>query len=154
MLRVFVYGTLKPGEAYYSIYCEPLAVQVQPALTQGQLYHLPQGYPALTVGKNWVTGALLHFRDDSGLAALDAFEDYDPTLPEGENEYQRQCRPIYTLTRQPLGDAWMYVMQGDRVRHRGGIAIPSGVWSRAQWPSILPEGSRPIPAKETPLPPL
>ncbi len=149
MLKVFVYGTLKPGEAYYTRYCEPYTVQVQPALTRGQLYHLPQGYPALTPGEGWVTGVLLHLRDDTGLAALDAFEDYNPALPASENEYQRQCRPVYSCDRHPLATAWMYVMAPARAQAHGGILIAAGVWSQAQWPSIAPEDAVLRTAKET-----
>lgn len=138
MLKVFVYGTLKPGEAYYGQYCAPYVANVIPSLTRGCLYHLPQGYPALTVGDRWVTGTLLHFRDDTILAQMDAFEDYDPARLETENRYSRQWRPVFTPERQAIGSAWMYVMEASRVARHASIFIPEGQWSRQQWPSILP----------------
>ncbi|MEM0979115.1 MAG: gamma-glutamylcyclotransferase family protein [Cyanobacteria bacterium P01_H01_bin.58] len=136
MLLVFVYGTLKPGEAYYEEYCAPYVVSVTPSLTRGCLYHLPQGYPALTVGDRWVTGSLLHFRNDSRLAQMDEFEDYNTAVPAVQNLYIRQWRPIFTTDQQPLGSAWMYVMQVSRVVSYGGVLIPEGQWSQQHWPSI------------------
>jgi gamma-glutamylcyclotransferase (GGCT)/AIG2-like uncharacterized protein YtfP len=139
MVNVFVYGTLKPGEAYYETFCQPHAVATVPALTQGCLFHLSLGYPGLTVGDGWVTGALLQFRDAAAIARMDAFEDYDPNLPDTENQYIRQLRPVFSPSRQPLGTAWMYVMSPQRIHQHNGILIPEGVWSRQQWPSIAPE---------------
>ena len=136
MLTVFVYGTLKPGEAYYKPYCEPYVVTVVPALTRGCLFHLPEGYPAMTLGDGWVTGALLQLRDDQAIAHMDELEDYDPALSQADNLYIRQLRPVFSMERQPLGLAWLYWMRPERVRQSGGIPIPAGVWSRQQWPSI------------------
>ena len=47
MLRLFVYGTLKSGQARHHL----LAAQArtEPAQVCGQLYHLPAGYPMLVV---------------------------------------------------------------------------------------------------------
>lgn len=154
MLKVFVYGTLKPGEAYYKEYCEPYVLEAMPALTKGCVFHLPQGYPAMTLGdllpktldnfpletlhERYVTGALLHLKDEAAIAPMDEFEDYDPTLSEAENLYIRQLRPVFSLDYQPLGSAWMYVMQPERVHQYGGILVPTGNWSREQWHSIAP----------------
>jgi gamma-glutamylcyclotransferase (GGCT)/AIG2-like uncharacterized protein YtfP len=142
MPQIFVYGTLKPGEAYYETYCQPHVVATVPALTQGRLFHLPQGYPALTVGTGWVTGALLQFPDASAIAQMDAFEDYHPHLPDDENQYVRQLHPIFSLHHEPLGTAWMYIMSPQRVQQYHGILLPEGVWSQQQWPSIRPGGVR------------
>lgn len=139
MIQIFVYGTLKPGEAYYERYCKPHVETAIAAWVRGQLYHLPQGYPAVTVGDGWVSGALLHLRDESALAALDRFEDYDPAQPPEANEYTRHCLPVFDSDRAPLGHAWVYLMAVERVQHYGGILIPDGIWSRAQWHSIAPD---------------
>lgn len=138
MIHVFVYGTLQPGEAYHRPYCEPHLVEATPALTRGHLYHLPVGYPALTEGTDWVAGSLLTLRDEAALAALDRFEGYDAQLPADDNEYERRQWPVFSRDRLPLGSAWMYRMTPAQVRQRGGLYIPAGTWSRAQWPSITP----------------
>ncbi|MEL6382427.1 MAG: gamma-glutamylcyclotransferase family protein [Cyanobacteria bacterium J06626_18] len=136
MIQVFVYGTLKPGEAYYAEYCEPYVVEAVPAIAQGHLFHLPMGYPAMTLGEGYVTGALLQLKDEGEIAHMDDFEDYDPALPEAENLYLRQLRPVFSLEHQPLGQAWMYMMLLERVQQYQGIPVSSGNWSRQQWPSI------------------
>lgn len=135
-LSVFVYGTLKPGEAAYRQYCEPYVVSATSAWVRGHLFHLPQGYPALTEGDRWVEGTVLSFQDERAIAHIDAFEDYEPTLPDAENLYVRRSRSIFSSERQPLGHAWVYLMAPQQVVALGGIAIPDGVWSRQFWPSI------------------
>jgi len=136
MFPVFVYGTLKPGESAYDTFCAPHGAEATPALTRGCLFHLPQGYPALTVGDRWVTGALLTFPDDRAIAHMDAFEDYDPARPAEHNAYIRQRQPVFAPDYTALGEAWLYVMAREQVRQCGGVWIPEGVWSRSHWPSI------------------
>ncbi|MGF1459553.1 MAG: gamma-glutamylcyclotransferase [Leptolyngbyaceae cyanobacterium] len=58
MLKIFVYGTLKPSEVAFARYCQPWVIESQMAYVKGRLFHLPQGYPALTEGDRWVQGAL------------------------------------------------------------------------------------------------
>jgi gamma-glutamylcyclotransferase (GGCT)/AIG2-like uncharacterized protein YtfP len=136
MLAVFVYGTLKPGEAAYKRYCEPYVVKAQVAWVQGHLFHLPQGYPALTEGDRWVEGTWLQLRDAAAIAQMDAFEDYIPTRPDTENLYVRRPCDVFSRARRPLGRAWVYRMERQQVLALGGIEVPTGVWSRHQWPSI------------------
>ncbi len=73
MLRVFVYGSLKPGYWNYQRYCAKKIVEEQPALTRGELYHLKLvGYPAMTEGDRLVQGFVLSFTDFSVLEQLDS----------------------------------------------------------------------------------
>lgn len=136
MYPVFVYGTLKPQEAAYEKYCAPFVVSAQPATMRGELFHLPQGYPAMTTGRHWITGALLTFHDKSAIARIDLFEDYDPARPPAANGYQRCTRAVFSTTQQSLGWAWVYLMPYGRVTSTGGTPITNGVWSRQQYPSI------------------
>jgi len=134
-LRVFVYGTLKPGEANYD-YLQGKTFSVCDAVTKGHLYHLPTlGYPALIPGTGTVYGSLLHFIDPEILAHLDALEGYAPDRPARENEYQRQQLAVYSLNGAPLGQAWGYVMTPEHVKELGGILLPSGWWSGRELPS-------------------
>jgi gamma-glutamylcyclotransferase (GGCT)/AIG2-like uncharacterized protein YtfP len=110
MLRVFVYGTLKPGERNFERYCADFAVVSEPALARGYLFDLPMGYPAMTAGAGWVHGFVLSFEDPAALAVLDELEGYLPDRPEAENEYYRAAVETYTPERQPLGPAWAYLM--------------------------------------------
>ncbi|WP_016922903.1 gamma-glutamylcyclotransferase family protein [Prochlorothrix hollandica] len=148
-LGIFVYGTLKPGGQYHQRYCQgdlqrergfqgpfpsPL---VQAAMVPGRLYHLPQGYPALTDGEGWVMGVLLRWQGAGAvlqrlLADLDDLEDYDPqTAAVGQgagNLYDRQWRGVYHPDGRFWSYGWVYVMGRDRAQALGGRWLPGGSW--------------------------
>lgn len=128
--QVFVYGTLKPGERAYPAFCEAYVVSVQPAVTVGRVYHLPMGYPAMTLEEGRVMGVCLTFEEEAVLSKLDDFEEYDPYDPE-ESLYQRLRRPVTAADGTALGEAWLYVMPVQQVRQLNGIWLPEGYWSEA-----------------------
>lgn len=128
-LKVFVYGTLKPGEANYQHYCEGKVKTQTPAYTLGNLYALPFGYPAMTVGKNQVQGFLLEFSDPKVLSSLDRLEDYQEQRASNLNEYYRSLTLVYSFDDRPITQAWAYYMKSDRVRQYGGIEVVSRNWS-------------------------
>ena len=127
-MKVFVYGTLKPGECNYLRYCEGKVVDACPAIARGQLFALPAGYPAMIFEEGRVYGFLLCFADSTILADLDELEDYHPGRDRAQNEYQRESIEVFDLNFQPLGTAWAYFMLPDRVRSLGGIFIRDGTW--------------------------
>lgn len=129
MLKVFVYGTLKPGECNYQRFCAGKVVEEKRASVQGHLFALPIGYPAMTPGDGRVQGYLLTFADPEVLQVLDLLEDYHPErLPE-DNQYNRQLIETFNLAGEPLETAWAYLMSPLKVRSCGGIFLPSGWWS-------------------------
>ncbi|WP_293124302.1 gamma-glutamylcyclotransferase [Microcoleus sp. bin38.metabat.b11b12b14.051] len=127
-MKVFVYGTLKPGESNYLRYCEGKVVDACPAIARGQLFALPIGYPAMVTGDGNVYGFLLNFANSAILEDLDRLEDYHPLREPTENEYQRQEVEICDRHLKPLGTAWAYFMTPDRVRALRGIWLPDGTW--------------------------
>ncbi|MBE9127713.1 MULTISPECIES: gamma-glutamylcyclotransferase family protein [unclassified Coleofasciculus] len=129
-LKVFVYGTLKPGEISYNRYCVGKVVEEIRAIAFGKLFDLPVGYPAMTPGDIAVSGFLLTFTDPAILGVLDELEGYNPNRTLDKNEYYRQKVQIYNLARQSLGWAWVYLMNCERVNRLGGIPIQSGCWSQ------------------------
>ena len=129
LIRVFVYGTLKPGENNYQYYCKGKTVTEVPAYTWGQLYHLAVGYPGMTRGNNKVIGWLLIFEDKQILANLDLLEDYQEGRVPELNEYNRQQVPIYSLAGDYLGTAWCYVMSLAKVLEKKGILIKNEQWN-------------------------
>lgn len=129
MVKVFVYGTLKPGEANYQHYCAAKVVEVKKAIAFGQLFSLPVGYPAMTLGNSPVRGFLLSFSDSEILHQLDYLEDYDSQRPIGENEYHRQQIQVYDTALNSLGKAWTYLMTPEQVRAFGGVLLTDGWWS-------------------------
>lgn len=130
MLKIFVYGTLKPNEANFQRFCQPHLHDAQPALTEGKLYHLTRrGYPAMTLETGWVEGFLITFTDHRVLQTLDELEDYQSGRSPQFNEYQRQKRPIYTPTKTFLEEAWTYIMLPETVTKLGGIPLNHNKWS-------------------------
>ncbi len=129
LVRVFVYGTLKPGEANYQKYCADKVVDAQRATAQGQLFILLMGYPAMTPGDKQVNGYLLSFADSGILHCLDELEDYQPARKFSENLYIRQQIEVFNLQKISLAWAWVYLMTPDRVSQIGGVRQPDGWWS-------------------------
>ena len=128
-IKIFVYGTLKPGEINYQHYCAGVAIAATRAYTWGKLYNLPIGYPAMTLGNSKVEGFLLTFADPAILDRLDELEDYDPMRSPLENEYHRQKIMVYKTSGESIGEAWSYVMTFEKVRQLRGVFLPSGCWS-------------------------
>ncbi len=129
-LKVFVYGTLKPGEMNYPVYCEGNVLEFARAYVLGNLYHLAQrGYPGMTWGNRKIGGFLLTFTDETVLTKLDELEDYQPGRSPQENEYNRCKIPVYNPNNDLLGEAWGYIMSLDKVQELGGIHLPSGWWT-------------------------
>jgi gamma-glutamylcyclotransferase (GGCT)/AIG2-like uncharacterized protein YtfP len=128
---IFAYGTLKPGERAFVELCQPFAIASQPAKAQGRLYHLARGYPAMTLEAGWVQGVLLIFPDSDCLRAIDEFEEYYADRPD-QSEYQRHLHSVYDSKQRPLGSAWIYTMDYERVTGLAGQWLPSGYWSEAE----------------------
>ncbi|MBD2163122.1 gamma-glutamylcyclotransferase [Calothrix membranacea FACHB-236] len=129
ILRVFVYGTLKPGEVNYQKYCAGKVINAKRAIAPGKLFALPMGYPAMTLEDSQVQGYLLSFKDSKVLSQLDNLEDYQPQRQISENLYNRQEIEIFNLQGLSLGWAWAYFMSPDRVQQLGGILQPDGWWT-------------------------
>lgn len=130
LLRVFVYGTLKPGEENYPRYCQDYVVEAVAAIAIGTLYDLPMGYPAMTMGTSPVYGYLLTFDDFSVLDELDWLEDYDATRPPDANEYSRDEIEVFRPDRRSLGLAWVYRMSTAQAVQLGGTVLANGNWQR------------------------
>ncbi len=130
MLKVFVYGTLKPGESNYQQYCSDRVSSVVPAWVTGKLFALPLGYPALLwdeTGKS-VQGYLLTFPTLEILQELDQLEEYQEQRPPKENAYQRRTIEVFTNSTS-LGMAWIYVMELGLIHQLGGVFLPEGYWT-------------------------
>lgn len=129
LLPIFVYGTLKPGEANYQRYCAEKVVDAKIAIALGKLFALPMGYPAMTLGDRPVHGYLLSFTDPRVLSQLDYLEDYQPTRTGEANLYNWQQIETYDQQGCLLGWAWVYLMTEEFVCQLGGILLPDGWWS-------------------------
>jgi len=128
-MKVFVYGTLKPGERNHPHYCQGKVQGSCMAFTWGQLYELSLGYPGMAVGNNKVRGVLLTFKDESILSELDELEDYSPARSPQQNQYERRKIPVYDLNEDYLGEAWGYLMTLEKVKKYRGKLIETGWWT-------------------------
>ena len=128
-IRVFVYGTLQPGEKYHLPYCGGWVIAAEPAEVKGQLYHLPMGYPGLTAGADIIHGSLLSFDNPDILQRLDKLEDYSPQREPSQNLYQRERTTVTSPQGKALGEAWIYRMTQSRIQALGGIYLAAGKWS-------------------------
>jgi len=134
LLKVFVYGTLKPGESNYQHYCASKIIAAAPAIARGQLFSLPAGYPAMTLGSGWVHGFVLTLNDPKILKVLDEYEGYQAGRSHSgsagapENLYDRQVIATFNPSQQSLGFAWAYLMPPDKIYRLGGTLLPDGEW--------------------------
>jgi gamma-glutamylcyclotransferase (GGCT)/AIG2-like uncharacterized protein YtfP len=138
-LRVFVYGSLKPGEINDWVYAGS-TLEAQTAIAYGQLYALPLGYPAMTSGKSLVYGYLLSFASLDILPILDQFEQHDlealkrcaPEQSFEQSQYERRLIEVFKQNRSRLGFAWAYTMTTEQVSQLGGIRLTCGNWNSAK----------------------
>jgi len=128
-LKVFVYGTLKPGGHYWPEFCEGKVVAQMPAKVQGELYDLHVGYPGLRLrGDAWVYGYVLELGDLAHLHGLDYLEGYVPERPEGQNEYNRLRVPCFDRDGESLGEVWAYEVTASTLTRTEGSLVASGDW--------------------------
>ncbi len=127
--NVFVYGTLKPGEKNYPDYCAGKTIKETKAYVRGQLYHLSLGYPAMAEGDKKIEGYLLTFAERSILTSLDELEDYHPDRSPALNEYYRQQVSIYDLADGFLAEAWVYLMNIEKIKLLNALLVNSECWS-------------------------
>lgn len=129
--NVFVYGTLMTGmHNHYLI--EPYLKQVKVAITEGILYDLPYGYPAMVVGKGVVYGELMELHNiEKALADLDNLEDYNgPDNPN--NLYDRVIQEVEITNSQNDNQeiilAYVYLWANPKQLNNIGQIIPTGIW--------------------------
>ena len=108
---LFVYGTLQPGAAAWSLMSPHAAGPARPARLPGSLYDTGQGYPALLLGDGpGVSGWVVPLRSGAALAALDEYEGPEyarvrVVLADGSVAWTYVwLRPVDGMTR--LGESW------------------------------------------------
>ncbi len=127
-MKVFVYGTLKPGGKYYHLYCAGKTIKEEKCWTYGNIYSLSLGYPAMTKGNGKVHGYLLTFPDAKALVNLDKLEGYQENRQRELNDYQREKITIYDYDNNPIKDVWTYFMDKDKIDYFQGVLVASGNW--------------------------
>lgn len=132
-IRVFVYGTLKPGGYYWNRFCEGKVTETVEAKVRGELYHLSLGYPAMArISQNnasWSRGYVLTLKNQNALDGFDYLEGYTAGRSPKENEYQRIQVEAFTLDGNSVGEVWTYVMSLENISRHDGVLIAHGNWS-------------------------
>lgn len=133
LIRVFVYGTLKPGGHYWNRFCEGKVTKAVEGIVRGKLYGLSIGYPAITQSPedsdNWVIGYVLTLTNQQALDGLDYLEGYSKERPASENEYQRVITEAFNISGESIGKVWTYVMEQETITNYGGSYIANGNWT-------------------------
>jgi gamma-glutamylcyclotransferase (GGCT)/AIG2-like uncharacterized protein YtfP len=116
MDALFVYGTLMSNERRSGLLA---GLPRTLGRVRGVLYHLPAGYPALTLGgPEEIVGELVEGVPVGRWPILDLYEGVADGL------YQRQ--EVDVRVGLGLRPAWAYVM--DHPERRGGRRLPPGRW--------------------------
>jgi gamma-glutamylcyclotransferase (GGCT)/AIG2-like uncharacterized protein YtfP len=115
--RLFVYGTLRAGEAARALVASHVARSV-PGTVRGAMYAFPMGYPGLVDGEGAVRGELLWLSDlAAALPLLDEYEGEDFARVERSVELEDGTRVT----------AWCYVLS-DPSSVAGAEMVPGGDW--------------------------
>jgi len=103
------------------------ALTIEPAVTTGRLYHLPQGFPAMfDAPDGQVFGEVMTFPDIAKtLERLDRLEGYRPG--DGRSHYIRIEKNTKILNGGKVVPAWVYIYPKDRLQP-DFILVPSGCW--------------------------
>jgi len=129
---LLVYGTLLASELPRA----PIDVAASLQLigrrrVRGRLYDLGE-YPGLVLGRGLVEAELHALADPGVLAALDAYERFDPDDPQGSLFVRRRIRvprfgtgPDCRWFDRWAIDAWIYCYNGPL---DAAVPIPSGCW--------------------------
>jgi gamma-glutamylcyclotransferase (GGCT)/AIG2-like uncharacterized protein YtfP len=126
----FFYGSLRRGGPNFKRYAYD-ALTIWEAKTLGELYHLPQGYPALLPSSTgYVYGEVMTFPDPrKTLERLDELEGYNEKDPEG-SYYLRILKDVEILATGERLKAWCYVFPESRRKEleKTAIRLPTGYW--------------------------
>ncbi len=125
--RMFVYGTLMKGFVNYDHHLRGQVISITQGDTAGQLYHLPQGYPALVEGDKAIKGEVMELVDRGILEKLDRLEGF----VEGrtDNLYERAIRTV-VLENGAIVECWVYLFCDEAYADSSGIEIPDGDWRK------------------------
>lgn len=125
----FFYDPLMSGFPSHEKFLKPHTLSVEKAITNGSLYHLPNGYPAMTFGHGVVKGEVMLFEKPSAMVwYLDSLKGY-----YGVDKSNLSERIIQLVKKEDTGEqvlAYIYVYPGYRLMElqHWGVNIPQGDW--------------------------
>lgn len=116
-IRLFVYGTLRPGHAPASVAAHvDRCAMLGDACIAGRLYDL-RNYPGAIVdadcGDQRIFGQLLELPDEAALHRLDAYEGYKPSDPQNSLFVRTECDVTRDVDPTRTVRAYVYVYNRD-----------------------------------------
>lgn len=129
MERVFVYGSLRQGFWNFQNLLKGKVNSIVSAEIKGNLYHLPEGYPAAIEGDGNVKGEVLELVDDDLLARLDSLEGYRGV---GQNNLYERKKVNTRLKDGEEISCWVYFYSRGNLQHlkKKGVLITDGDWKK------------------------
>lgn len=127
MEKVFVYGSLRTDFWNYDKVLKNRVRQVQKGQIQGDLYHLPAGYPAVIPGKGEVYGEVFTLSQDKILRSLDLLEGY---MGEGEENLYIRTKQKVRLEDGTEEMCWVYIYVDVKAARKEGKYIAYGDWKK------------------------
>lgn len=128
-IKVFVYGTLMQGFCNHWLIKDHIK-DIKVGQVSAKLYHLPEGYPAITLGEGIVAGELLTLdKPNEALIKLDELEYYHEECSD-HNLYERV--EVMVTTGSGTERAYCYVWP-EKNRHyltTAAIFVPEGDWKK------------------------
>jgi len=138
--RLFVYGTLMPGQERHDLLAGWVG-EKQPGTLNGWLFGLPEGYPALVLPAHTLHGELLPgeprpvhgvlctCRDDASL--FETLDRYEDSVPGDPDSLYVRARVDVAEDGEGVVRAWAYVWNPARlVEILGrGMHLPEGRWA-------------------------
>ncbi|MBS5316997.1 MAG: gamma-glutamylcyclotransferase [Clostridiales bacterium] len=125
MEKVFVYGSLRTDFWNYDKVLKNRVRQVEKGQIEGDLYHLPAGYPAVILGEGTVYGEVITLSQDKILKSLDLLEGY---MGEGEENLYVRVKQKVHLEDGSQQMCWVYIYVDEKVAKKEGKYIPHGDW--------------------------
>lgn len=121
-MLVMVYGTLMKDLQNHNLMTN--ARFVGNAKMQGQLYHLPYGYPALVSGNGWIRGEIYEI-DKQILEQLDILEEYEP---EGDSNLYNRTQTQAILDSGEEIEVNIYFYRNQDEARKIGMLVQHGDW--------------------------
>ncbi|MFF7726857.1 gamma-glutamylcyclotransferase family protein [Streptomyces sp. NPDC008001] len=131
-LPVFVYGTLRPGQANHGRYLRGRTVAEEPARLRGAVLYEGPGYPyAVADPGGEVRGELIVVSPGEYAAVLASLDELEGCGPDGAGEmYVRAVRPVLPGSSGGEVRAWVY-LAAERTARRlraVGTRVAGGSW--------------------------
>ncbi|MGK5543780.1 gamma-glutamylcyclotransferase family protein [Streptomyces sp. URMC 127] len=131
-LPVFVYGTLRPGQANHGRFLRGRTVAEEPALLRGAVLYEGPGYPyAVAEPGGEVRGELVRPAPDVYAAVLASLDELEGCARDGSGElYVRVVRAVLPDGGEGPVRAWVYLAAEPTARRlrSAGTRVRGGSW--------------------------